>query len=67
MCFGNNRRTFPPQFRPQFPIPKLSDQFGQSLGFLIFPENLKIFETFESSVRKNRVGQVTAELNEMVQ
>jgi len=46
------------------------DQFGQSLGFLIFqeiPENLKIFETFKSGVRKNRVGQGTAELNEMVQ
>jgi len=46
------------------------DQFGQSLGFLILreiPENLKIFETFESGVRKNRVGQGTAELNKMVQ
>ena len=46
------------------------DQFGHSLGFLIFretPENLKIFETFESGVRKNQVGQGTAELNEMVQ
>jgi len=40
------------------------------LGFFIFresPENLKIFETFKSGVRKNQVGQGTAELNEMVQ
>jgi len=46
------------------------DQFGQRLGFFIFrkiPENLKIFETFKSGVRKNEVGQGTAELNEMVQ
>jgi len=46
------------------------DQFGQRLRFLIFreiPENQKIFETFKSGVRKNRVGQGTAELNEMVQ
>jgi len=46
------------------------DQFGQRLGFFIFreiPENLKIFETFKSVVRKNQVGQGTAELNEMVQ
>jgi len=46
------------------------DQFGQRLGFFIFreiPENLKISETFKSSVRKNEVGQGTAELNEMVQ
>jgi len=42
----------------------------QSLGFFIFreiPENLKIFETFKTGVRKNQVGQGTAELNEMVQ
>jgi len=25
ISFGSNRRTFPPQFRPQFPIPKLSE------------------------------------------
>ena len=40
------------------------------MGFFIFreiPENLKIFETFKSGVRKNQVGQGTAELNEMVQ
>ena len=46
------------------------DQFGQRLGFFIFreiPENLKIFETFKSGVRKNEVGQGTAELDEMVQ
>jgi len=45
-------------------------QFGQRLGIFIFreiPENLKILETFKSGVRKNRVGQGTAELNEMVQ
>jgi len=45
------------------------DQFGQRLGFFIFreiPENLKIFEASKSGVRKNQVGQGTAELNEMV-
>ena len=40
------------------------------VGVFIFreiPENLKIFETSKSGVRKNQVGQGTAELNEMVQ
>jgi len=40
------------------------------LGFFIFqeiPENLKIFEAFQSGVRKDLVGQGMAELNEMVQ
>jgi len=40
------------------------------LGFFIFqeiPENPKIFEEFQSGVRKDLVGQGMAELNEMVQ
>jgi len=48
----------------------ISINSAKDWDFFIFreiPENLKIFETFKSGVRKNQVGQGTAELNEMVQ